>query len=235
MSHQGITVRSLEADRVPEVVRLHCEVFARSPSGRLGPHYVEGVIRWFLGYDGAVVLAAEDAAGHLLGYAFGAPATYGSRLRSDLWGRVAGALVRRPWAVLDAEVAATMTDYVRRRFKTRTGITPVVVVAPDAPPPDAPAPDTSAPDAPPPDTSAVWSLVAIAVSPPHRKSSIGSRLLDEFERRSRDLGASELRLTVTLGNISARRFYDRAGWTPGRPRPDRTMSYSKCLAPGSTP
>jgi len=219
MSHQGITVRSLEADRVPEVVRLHCEVFARSPSGRLGPHYVEGVIRWFLGYDGAVVLAAEDAAGHLLGYAFGAPAAYGSQLRSDLWGRVAGALVRRPWAVLDAEVAATMTDYVRRRFKTRTGVTPVVV----------------APDAPPPDTSAVWSLVAIAVSPPHRKSSIGSRLLDEFERRSRDLGASELRLTVTLGNISARRFYDRAGWTPGRPRPDRTMSYSKCLAPGSTP
>ncbi len=210
MSHQGLTVRSLEPDRVPAVVRLHCEVFARSPSGRLGPHYVRGVVRWFLDYDTAVILVAEDADGQVLGYAFGAPAAYGPLLRRDLWWTLAGALVRRPWAVLDSEVAATMTSYVRRRFTTRRRV-------------------PAAPPVAPPDSSGDWSLVAIAVSPSHRKSSIGRRLLDEFERRSRDLGASELRLTVTLENESARRFYDRAGWTPGRPRPDRTMSYSKRL------
>lgn len=215
---QELTVTELDPARVVEVARLHCEVFTRSPSGRLGPHYVQGLVRWFLAYDGAVVLAATDAGGAVVGYAFGAPAAYGVTLRRDLRGTAAGALMRRPWALFGPDVVTTMAGYVGQlwRIRRRSGAggkatAPPVLPAPAAAPPS-------------------WSLVAIAVSPAHRRSSIGRRLLDEFEDRSRRLGAGELRLTVTVDNLAARRFYDRAGWESGPPRPDGTVSYAKRLA-----
>ncbi len=209
MSHQRLELKSFDAAHIPEAVRLHCEVFAESPSGRLGPHYVRALFRWFLDYDDAVVLAAEDSTGKLVGYAFGAPASYGYGLRRDLRITVAGALLRRPWIVLDSVVASTMTAYVRmlwRRTRRR-----------------------SVPQASPDPVAQWWSLVAITVSPAHRRSSIGRRLLSEFEDRTRRSGASELRLTVTLDNVSARRFYDRSGWEPGAPQPDGTIVYARRL------
>jgi len=212
MTHPQVAVTSLDLAHIPAAVRLHCEVFAESPSGRLGPHYVGALFRWFVNYDGAIVLAAEDATGNLVGYAFGAPAAYGATLRNDLRMTVAGALVRRPWALLDRVVLATMAGYLRQLWRRtrRSGVDVVGQASPEAPLP-----------------SRVWSLVAIAVSPSHRRSSIGRLLLSEFEQRSRRSGASQLRLTVTLDNSSARRFYDRAGWEPGPCHPDGTQSYSK--------
>lgn len=229
MGHHGLTVKTFDPARVGDAARLHCEIFARSPSGRLGPHYTEAMLRWFLGSDPAVVLAAEDGNGKLLGYAVGAPVAYGSKLRRDLRGTVVGALARRPWALLDSMVIATMAGYVQqlwRQLKRRPGpaTTPPTASVPSAPG------AASAQEVPPQASSEVWSLVAIAVSPSQRRSGVGRRLLAEFEDRSRRLGASELSLTVTLDNLDARRFYDRSGWQPGPPHPDGTMLYVRTLA-----
>lgn len=217
MGHQGLVVKSFDPDRVGEAARLHCEVFSRSPSGRLGPHYAERMLRWFLGYDAAIVLAAEDGSGRLVGYAAGAPVAYGSQMRSDLKATVAGALVRRPWALLDSVVLATMAGYVRQLWRQlrRRRVTAIEAVPPDA---------SQASH-----VSQVWSLVTIAVAPSQRRSGIGRRLLAEFEDRSRARGATELSLTVTLDNLEARRFYDRSGWQAGPPHPDGTMLYVRPL------
>ncbi len=211
MTGEGLRVTDLDRSRVPEAARLHCRAFATSPSGRLGPYYVEALFRWFLGYDGAVVLAAEDLGGTLVGYAFGARAAYGERLRDDLRTTVAGALLRRPWALCDKVLLETMAGYVRQLRKRR-------------------APAGAGPQAPASVSPHSWSLVAIAVAPSHRRSGVARRLLAEFEDRSREMGATELRLTVTLDNLAARRFYERAAWVAGPERPDATMSYTKHLA-----
>jgi len=216
MGHQGLTVKTFGPDRIGEAARLHCEVFSGSPSARLGPHYAEGMLRWFLGYDPAIVLAAEDGTGELVGYAVGAPVEYGPEMRSDLKATVAGALVRRPWALLDSGVFATMAGYARqlwRQLLRRRAAGGVGKARPEAPA----------------EAAQVWSLVAIAVLPSQRRSGVGRRLLAEFEDRSRARGASELSLTVTLDNHEARRFYDRAGWQPGPPHPDGTMIYVRRL------
>jgi ribosomal protein S18 acetylase RimI-like enzyme len=52
----------------------------------------------------------------------------------------------------------------------------------------------------------------LAVAPAWRNQGIGARLLEEAERRGRELGLSVLSLGVLLHNTNAKRFYERVGF-----------------------
>lgn len=56
----------------------------------------------------------------------------------------------------------------------------------------------------------------IYVAPDHRRQGIGTALLKDAERRLRDRGVDRLALEVMAENESARRFYQRHGYTPHR-------------------
>jgi ribosomal protein S18 acetylase RimI-like enzyme len=61
-------------------------------------------------------------------------------------------------------------------------------------------------DPPRPTVASMW------VAPAHRRTGLGTRLLNEVKRWAERLGASQLRLMVTSGNERAMRFYERFGF-----------------------
>jgi len=56
-------------------------------------------------------------------------------------------------------------------------------------------------------------LYSLSVLPAHRSAGLGTRLLDEVDRRLDELGIAELAVSVMADNAAARRFYQRRGLT----------------------
>ena len=54
-------------------------------------------------------------------------------------------------------------------------------------------------------------LYSLSVLPAHRSAGLGTRLLDEVDRRLDELGIAELAVSVMADNAAARRFYGRRG------------------------
>jgi ribosomal protein S18 acetylase RimI-like enzyme len=52
----------------------------------------------------------------------------------------------------------------------------------------------------------------LAVAAPFRNAGLGSRLMDEVERRLREHGCLKCYLLVTTDNPEAMRYYERRGW-----------------------
>jgi len=61
-------------------------------------------------------------------------------------------------------------------------------------------------DPPRPTVASMW------VASAHRRTGLGTRLLNEVQRWAEGLGAGQLRLMVTSGNERAMRFYERFGF-----------------------
>jgi ribosomal protein S18 acetylase RimI-like enzyme len=56
-------------------------------------------------------------------------------------------------------------------------------------------------------------VASMWVAPTHRRTGLGTMLMDAVQLWSRNQGASELRLMVTSGNSIAAAFYQRLGYT----------------------
>ena len=57
----------------------------------------------------------------------------------------------------------------------------------------------------------VW-VASMWVAPEHRRTGLGTMLMDAIARWAHNQGAGELRLMVTSGNASAMSFYERCGY-----------------------
>ena len=55
-------------------------------------------------------------------------------------------------------------------------------------------------------------VVSMWVAPEHRRTGLGSRLMNEVQRWAQTRGAGELRLMVTNNNAKAISFYERCGF-----------------------
>ena len=64
----------------------------------------------------------------------------------------------------------------------------------------------------------------LAVHPDHRRQGLGRLLMDEAERRLRDLGCAKVNLQVRASNETAREFYRQIGYTI-----DEAVSFGKRL------
>ena len=56
-------------------------------------------------------------------------------------------------------------------------------------------------------------VASMWVAPSHRRSGLGSTLMDTVQRWAEKIGADELRLMVTSRNAAALSFYERCGFT----------------------
>jgi ribosomal protein S18 acetylase RimI-like enzyme len=63
-----------------------------------------------------------------------------------------------------------------------------------------------------PDSQHAW-VLSMWVAPMHRRTGLGSRLVDSVQQWAHNLGLSELRLMVTSKNEKAIRFYEKCGFT----------------------
>ncbi len=64
----------------------------------------------------------------------------------------------------------------------------------------------------------------LAVHPDHRRQGLGRLLMDEAERRLRDLRCAKVNLQVRASNETAREFYRQIGYTV-----DEAVSFGKRL------
>ncbi len=70
----------------------------------------------------------------------------------------------------------------------------------------------------------------LAVHPDRRREGLGRLLMDEAERRLRDLGCPKVNLQVRTSNESAREFYRQIGY-----RLDEAVSFGKRLEHDAPP
>jgi len=70
----------------------------------------------------------------------------------------------------------------------------------------------------------------LAVHPDHRRQGLGRLLMDEAERRLRDLGCAKVNLQVRASNETAREFYRQIGYTI-----DEAVSFGKRLEHDAPP
>ncbi len=56
-------------------------------------------------------------------------------------------------------------------------------------------------------------VASMWVAPTHRRTGLGTMLMDAVKSWANKLGAAELRLMVTSNNAAAMRFYERCGYT----------------------
>lgn len=194
----------MTADLVPQVVAMHLQAFDGYMSTRLGPKYVDALIRWFLENKEAISLVALDDSGKPAGYVIGARVGYTVAMNRDILGPAVLATISRPWLLLDRRIIRTAFG----RLKLLAG---------------KPASSGETPDL----VEPTMSLVGIGVSPHAQGAGLGRQLVEAFEARSRELGACSLRLSVYPDNAGARGLYEKCGWQPFREPsiPGSTMFY----------
>jgi len=208
MADDRVEIVELQPSMLPALLPIHLEAFAGYMNVRLGRPYLEAFFRWFVDAPDSVALAAERGGG-LLGYVLGAPDGYGSRLSRRLLVPGALGVITHPALLLDGRVrravGARALSLVGRKAGAAEG-------ADQCPRP-------------------FMSLVAIGVAGSARGSGAAAALIAEFERRSSARGMRGMRLSVYPGNVAARRFYEKAGWTADREpeRPDQAVYYFKAL------
>jgi ribosomal protein S18 acetylase RimI-like enzyme len=153
----------------------------------LGRAYLRRFLAGFVDDDERVFLVAR-VDGALAGYVFGRPVSESARDDRRLAPFAVWGVVTHPRIWVRRDIRAELV----RRVRT--------LRQPAPPAPSLPGP--------------VLSLVGIGTDPARRGRGVGGRLLDEFAAEGRRRGYATLRLSVYRDNPTARRLYERAGWSP---------------------
>jgi len=187
---EGVVVRPMNKDDVPEVGQIHKEAFAGYMNTRLGASYTRAFLRWFLTSKGASALVAREPHGTIVGYVLGAPIDYGPAMNRDLLFTAATSVIIRPWLFFSQTFWTIVAGRIRSTFNIAPAHKPVFRYPEPA-----------------------MSLVALGVASCARGKKIGLCLLLAFEDKARELGVRSLQLTVYRTNVAARKLYEANGWT----------------------
>lgn len=189
----GHRIRPMTVNDVPAVVGWHLQAFPSGFYARLGEGFMRRWMRAHILRPASVSLVAHDADDRLVGYLLGTTddAVYGTGplvLSADLAGRGAAALLARPrlWG-----------DFVRVRARNYAGRAVRSLRARRAAV----------------NESYKGELIYICVESRYRQRGGGAALLDAFVGEARRSGTQRLHLVTEVDNGTARRFYDRRGWS----------------------
>lgn len=191
----GVTLRATEPGDAPAMAALLASAFPAGESTRLGMTYVRGFAAWFARRPqplSRVATVESELAGLVVGLR---DEEIGALYRA-LLPRALAAALRRPSALLHAEVAAMAAGRLRAALASPATMEGGTL------------------------------LHTIAVAPGKRDRGVGAALLHAFVAAARDDGARLVHLRVLAENAGARRFYERHGWreSPGL-RAGRRVAY----------
>ena len=179
-------------EAVASTAKVHLRVLPDSRTALMGSAYVRSWVDWFRRSEHAgIAFAAITAHGEVVGYIIGAPLGYPTELSRDLFWPALAAVATRPWLVLRRQFRQGMLGRLRL---TVSGTLPREAGF------QLPAPTLS--------------LVAMGVSPAFRRAGVGSRLLEESEKRSVEMKMRSMHLSTESDNGAAHQFYERHGWQP---------------------
>lgn len=186
------SIVSVGADDLAAVVRLHQRVFPDSVLTRLGPEALERYYAWQLLGPHDVVAIGVASSGRLLGL------LVGGRFR----GTVAGFVKQDPTFLARRVLRhPSVVVHPAGRRAVRTGLR--LLVRP------AGAGQVERPERVP---DGSFGVLVVAVDPDAQRTGFGRVLLEEAERRARELGFERMHLTLDPTNWGALAFYRELGW-----------------------
>lgn len=203
-------VLQITEEFITSLVKVHREGFSGYMNTRLGDGYIKAFLRWFCTADKSIALMVTDSDKNALGYVVGARFRHWDKQAGkDLFLSAAFGVVSNPWVIFSSDIRKRIIlRFARMLGKKSTS---------ELPEPDVPEPSMS--------------LVGICVSQSAKGSCAAVCLIEEFEKRARELEMRSMALEVYANNKRARRFYEKCGWQPfiEPEQEDAPMFYTKNL------
>lgn len=187
----AVRITPLTEASLDSVVEIHLAAFPDYMNTQLGRGYLHAFLHWFLGRQDTVALLASSESGQVLGYAVGAPVSYGSELNRALLPSALLAVVAKPWILASPRIRRTAWQRIQSMFGRKEAVKEKPLLP-----------------------MHTLSLVSIGVDPQARGRSVGEQLMKAWEEGAKQIGCASLRLSVYPQNAGARRFYERNGWIP---------------------
>jgi len=186
---------------LPHIAQCHRKAFPKSFSSQLGQKYCEKMLEWYLSTEKAFLFHIEEN-NKCVGYAGGiindGTLSTGSSSAMTQYSFMQGvkAMMLRPWMWLHPEMRKNY-GFIIRNIAMKLGLKKVK---------RAPIEMNNMKNDP------FVGLVVIGVDPNTQGKGYGSALLQEFEKRTLDLGIKKMNLTVKSQNFQAIKSYERNGW-----------------------
>lgn len=197
----------LTLNDLDDTVALHMEAFKGHIGVRLGAGYVGRMLRWFI-CDGLSVSLGAWIDRRLVGYVFGAPAGYSSRITPELAFPAVLGMICHPGVLLYSNAWRQVADRARSAIRRAYEVN----ATPELPQP-------------------TFSLVGVATCEHSRRIGIGRQLVQEFVRIVAHREYRSVRLSVLKSNVQAIGFYRRLGWHPYPHRNPSLLYYAHIPVP----
>jgi len=192
-------------NNLSHIAQCHRKAFPKSFSSQLGQKYCEKMLEWYLSTDKAFLFHIEEnnlCVGYTGGIINDGTLSTGSSSAMTQYSFKEGikALLFRPWLWLHPEMRKNYRFLFRNLAmklgmkKAKRSQTEVVKMQ----------------------NEPMVGLVVIGVNPDFQGKGYGSALLQEFEKRTLDLGIKKMNLTVKAYNYQAIQSYERNGWVKSK-------------------
>lgn len=185
---------------LPRLAKCHRTAFPKTLSTAMGQLYVEKMLEWYLVDDRAFIFLLEED-GQCVGYCGGMKfdgtrrAGSASSMIQHSYNAAVKAILSRPWLLVHPEFISKYRLMLKNVWKR--------MMSGKEPQSNPPLPVPADPHA---------GLVVIGVNPFYQGKGYGSKLLQEFEVVSGNMGFKKLNLTVKSENAQAIRSYKSNGW-----------------------
>ncbi len=194
-----MNLSSSQHSDLQKLAECHQRAFPKSLSSRMGKVYLSKMLEWYIvspkafifhlvvddevvGYCGGIVVDGELATGSA------------SAMTQHSFNSAVKSIVLRPWLLFHPELLKKYSFVLRNlfyRFKK---------------------PEISELEKAEKQNDPYTGLVVIGVNQKHHGIGYGSILLQEFEKRTKELGLNKMMLSVKADNNKAIKSYSRNGW-----------------------
>lgn len=189
----GAEIRRLAESDLPQVARIHTAAFPESALTRLGVEAVRRYYAWQMEGPHEIIALGCTSDGELAGFCFAGVfrgAMSGFLRKNKVY--LAGRVLTHPWLALNPLIRerARLSLRLLRRGRARQAASPAPVQA----------------------SRETFGVLAIAVHPSRQGKGLGSLMMGVVEAHARNLGYSQINLSVNGANQQAIQFYEGSGW-----------------------
>ncbi|MEO7990182.1 MAG: GNAT family N-acetyltransferase [Chryseolinea sp.] len=197
-----MNIRKAKVEDLKIIAECHQKAFPKSLSSAMGVTYLMKMLEWYLRDERAFLFYIEENnkyVGYCGGLKHDGKTQFGSAssMIQHSFNAAVKAMLMHPWLFVHPEFVSKYKLTLKNIWKRLKGSS-----------------KTSAPKAPPLKTPIEphAGLIVIGVDPAYQGKGFGSKLLQEFETVSKEMGFHKLMLTVKSENAQAIKSYQRNGW-----------------------
>jgi GNAT superfamily N-acetyltransferase len=179
-----------------KIAKCHIAAFPNSVTSLFGVGFIAQMLQWYLSAPNKFIFWIEEdtnCVGYCGGLVMDGSDAYGSAsgMTQFGFGAAAKVMLRKPWLLFHPEIRARypfiITNVKRRISKIFGHSEKPISIKPIEPH----------------NTGLTAGLVVIGVHPSQHKKGIGSLLQQEFERKAKQMGATQMQLSVRVENAQA--------------------------------